>query len=124
MQTEHFRVALRDAVTSSIDGKVDDDTSPRIKSFVEAVDDVPGITARARGPNDWARVEVEDDYGNRDEYGTGNVVVARESTDPVGKQAFDHGLTIVRTSPNDGFVEYWFAAIEDVVDAYDDAGGE
>lgn len=125
MGSDDLRAALRGALDASTEAKIRDDVPDRIRSFVEAVDDVPGVDASARSPeDDFARVSVANDYGNRDEYGTGNVAVAPGSEDPVGREAANHGLVIARTSPHDDFVDYWFATLVDYVEGLDADGGD
>lgn len=92
-------------------------TRDRIESFVDTIDDVPGVRAGVRGIGDeaYARVNVEFDYGTRDEYGDGKVVVSNLSEDPVGREAFDRDLRIVRVQPRTERDElaFWFATRED-----------
>lgn len=124
MGSDEFRAACTGALDGSTDAKISDDAPERVRSFVEDVDDVPGVDASARATgDDFARVSIDFEYGDRHEYGTGNVAVVPESNDPVGRSAFDHGLRIVRASPfpdrtteGQGFVDYWFAPRE----AYDE----
>jgi hypothetical protein len=125
MGSDDFRAALQAALDTSTEAKIKDDAPARIRSFVEAVDDVPGVDASARSPHDdFARVSVANDYGTRDEFGTGNVTVAPGSKDPVGREAAAWGLVIARTSPHDDFVDYWFATVGDYVDGLRDGGSE
>lgn len=117
MGSDDLRGAIRAALDGSTEAKIREDAPERIRSFVEAIDDVPGVDASARSPqDDFARVSVANDYGNRDEYGTGNVAVAPGSEDPVGREAANHGLVIARTSPQDDFVDCWFATLADYVE--------
>jgi len=117
MGNDDLRAAIRGALDGSTEAKIRDDAPERIASFVEAVDDVPGVDASARSPHDdFARVSIANDYGNRDEFGTGNVAVAPGSEDPVGREAANHGLVIARTSPHYDFVDYWFATLADYVE--------
>lgn len=104
--------------SNSDDAKQGESTRDRIEAFVDAIDDVPSVTAGKRGFGDefFARVNVDFDYGNREEFGDGKVVVSPQSEDPVGRVAYREGLRIARTQPFPDREEtgLWFATEEDL----------